>query len=309
MPAVAPAGPSAGPEPERGRGWEFIALAALGDNRLRCYLIGLLRVLLYPLGFAVAVGLGIGVWNGVTAVLTHKPLQGIPPIGTMVLQLGSIAMVGAAVIRTTVRTHRRPWRSLIAPDLRLDWRRLAIAVGVEAMLLLGQLALAHALTGQPWGSLSAAQLPVIAVVVLLVPLQAASEEIVFRGYLTQALGLVIPSRCLIAVAVAVLFGGLHLNTYGPLSPPYFMLVSLIYSLVSLRDGRLELTIGAHIAMNVSGIVVANAIPGAVGGAPDGAYAAVVLTWVTLPILAVHGGLFYGLTRLLVRLFCEPRRAA
>lgn len=310
--ALAAAGLRPGAQPRRGHGWEFIDLAALGDNRARCYLIGLLRLVLYPFGFAVVAGLGIGVAIGVTAGLTHKPPPGVGQTVGLLFALALVIAAGGAVLRTVVRTHRRPWMSLVAPDLRLDWRRLAIGGGVEAALMLGQLSLAHALTGQPWGSISAAQLPLLALIFVLVPFQAASEEILFRGYLTQAFGRIFVSRPLIAVAVAVLFGLVHLNSYGPVSVPYFILLSLVYSLVSLRDGRLELTIGAHAAMNLSALVVANAMLAGGGGDHAGSGAAlpaVALTWAALAILAIRGGLFYGLSRLLVRLFCERGRAA
>src|SRR5438876_2019656 len=70
----------AGLQRERGHGWEFIDLAALGNNNARSYVIGLLRIVLYPIGFVVAVGLGIGIAIAVAAALTHKPPQGIGPI-------------------------------------------------------------------------------------------------------------------------------------------------------------------------------------------------------------------------------------
>jgi len=41
----------------------------------------------------------------------------------------------------------------------------------------------------------------------------------------------------------------HGFSHGILALPYFMLMSLGFSILSLRDGRLELAIGAHIAHN------------------------------------------------------------
>jgi hypothetical protein len=98
---------------------------------------------------------------------------------------------------------------------------------------------------------------------------------------------------------------LHLNTYGPVTLPYFAVVSLLYSLVSLRDGRLELAIGGHMAMNLFAVWLANAM----SGEPGTPHAAVTLTWAMMAILLVHGALFYGITRLLVRRFCSRRPAA
>ena len=74
---------------------------------------------------------------------------------------------------------------------------------------------------------------------LPIPPQAASEGLLFRGYLTQALGRIIRSRVLIAATVGLVFSLLHFNAHGPLTVPYFFVLSLIFSLVSLRDERLR----------------------------------------------------------------------
>ena len=292
----------------RGFGWDFIDLAALGDNRLRCYLIGLLRVLLYPLAFAVIAGVVIGIAVAIPAAVAHQPFPGIGPIAGLILQFGSIAMVGAAVLRTVARTHKRPWLSVVAPDLRLDWRRLAIGVGVELVLKLLLVLFATAagqVPGLQFATMTADQLALLGVALFLVPLQAASEEILFRGYLTQALGRILSSRCLIVAVIALLFGLLHVNNYGPVTLPYFLVISLLYSLVSLRDGRLELAIGGHAAMNLFAVWLANSMSGGSGTA----HAAVTLTWAMLAILLVHAARFYALTRVLVRRFCGRRPAA
>src|SRR5712691_12046176 len=231
--------------PRRSSGWQFIDLAELGRNAGRSYVAALLRITLYPLAAAILLGLAV-VLN---TVVNHPPPGSLDPIVGIVAQYGLIVVAGLAVLRSIERSHRRPWRSLVAPDLSLDWRRLAIGGGVQFAVLGGELALVHALTGWPWRFSISVGLPLIVLAVLLIPMQAASEEILFRGYLTQALGRIVRSRVLIAVTVALVFGLAHLSAYGPLTVPYFFVVSLIFSLVSLRDERLELAIGGHWAMN------------------------------------------------------------
>ena len=285
------------------RGWEFIELAALGNNRMRSYLIALLRILLYPVGLGVVIGVVVGVQNG----LAHRSFSGVGPIGGVILQFGTVVMIGVAVLRTVARTHRRPFLSLVAPDLRLDWGRLGIGLGVELALKLVLLLLILALTGKHYGPVSAGELTMIGVALLLIPFQAASEEILFRGYLTQALGRFLPSRCVIAAIIGLLFGLLHLNTYGPLTLPYFFVLSLLYSLVSLRDGRLELVIGAHTGMNLFAIAIAHATSMGAGTGAAAGHAVVFKDWRVVAALLIHGALFYGLTRRLVRFFYDRPR--
>ena len=279
-------------------GWVFIDLAALGVNTWRSYAVAAAIIILSPLAVAVLIGLVAGVG----AAVRHNPPGAMTPIGVAIEQYVPIIVAGAAVLHCTARIHRRPWQSLIAPDLHLDWRRLAIGGGVELAILGAQLGLVHALVGWPWGFSAMAALPVLLLGLLLVPLQAASEELLFRGYLTQALGRLGRSR--IAIAVGLAFGALHLNAYGPLTVPYFVVVSLIFSLVTLRDERLELAIGGHAAMNLFAFTTASTIsvePGLIGAGQSG----VPFNWAAIVVLVINGALFYGLTRLLVRLFCRP----
>ena len=126
-----------------------------------------------------------------------------------------------------------------------------------------------------------------------------------RGYLTQALGRIVRSRVLISVLVALIFGLLHLSVHGPLTLPYFVVVSLIFSLVSLRDERLELVIGGHAAMNLFAFVAANSglVGASVGGIGQGV---VAFNGAAIVVVMVNGALFYAITRILVLLFCERR---
>jgi membrane protease YdiL (CAAX protease family) len=284
----------------RGRGWRFIDLAELGTNTVGSYGATLLRIVLYPLAAAGLLGLAVAIG----ALVTHRPPGAMDPIVGILAQYGLIVVAGAAILRSVVHGHRRPWRSLVAADLRLDWRRLAIGGGVQLVILMGQLALVHALTGWPWRFSLSAGLPLFVLAGLLIPLQSASEEILFRGYLTQALGRLVRSRVLIAASVGLVFGVLHLNAHGPLTVPYFLVLSLIFSLVSLRDERLELTIGGHAAMNLFALVAANSglVGAAIGGSEQGA---MPFNWAAIVVLIVNGAIFYGLTRLLVRVFCKP----
>jgi len=289
------------PEQRRLRpyGWQFIGLAGLGVNTAGSYAAAAAIIIVAPLLTAVLLGLAVGI----SAAVKHDPPGTINPVMAAVEQYVPIILAGAAVLYSVARIHRRPWQSLVAPNLRIDRRRLAIGFGVELAILAGQLAILRVAFGWTWAFSLRPVLPLIAAGLLLVPLQAASEEILFRAYLTQALGRIVRSRIAIALAVALVFGLLHLNAYGPLTVPYFFVVSLIFSLVSLRDDRLELAIGGHSAMNLVAFTLAASVPvepGQIG---------IVETTVTfngaaIAILILNGALFYGLTRLFVGLLCD-----
>src|ERR1700730_2300954 len=159
------------------RGRQFIDLAGLGRNTGRSYAAALLRIILYPLAAAVLLGLAVVL----ITVVKHPPPGSMDPVVGIFAQYGLIVVAGLAVLRSVKCSHRRPWRSLVAPDLSLDWRRLAIGGGGQFALLAGELALVHVLAEWPWRfSIPAGLLPFV-LALLLIPLQSASEEILFRG--------------------------------------------------------------------------------------------------------------------------------
>jgi uncharacterized protein len=178
----------------------------------------------------------------------------------------------------------------VSATLTLDWRRLGIGAGVAFVFSTIEVALGHYLYDWPW--LPRANWSLVLVVLLLTPAQAASEELVFRGYLTQALGRVLKSRTLIVVIVGVLFGLIHLNQYGPLTFPYMFCSSVMFSLVSLRDNRLELAIGAHTANNwVSFSMEEPAMTDS---------STIEVTWFLLFVSIISAMLFYAVALKIVR---------
>jgi len=204
--------------------------------------------LISPRWWHCVLALAFSVLVGASAAVVFHGLPSPPPIVLVMGTFGSVIAMGTAVVQSVTRTHRRPWLSLVSPRLTLDWRQLAIGGGVQATLTILTsvfLLLMHFVTGQPWRLDTAlpVMLPVIAVALLMIPLQAASEEILFRGYLTQALGRIFGSWFKIVVAVGMTFAVLHVNAYGPLTMPYMFALSVIFSLVTLRNERIELTIG------------------------------------------------------------------
>jgi membrane protease YdiL (CAAX protease family) len=265
-----------------GRG--FIGLTALGTNSRKSYAIGLLRIVFYYIGYSAL---------GIAWVLIQYGRH-IPPFAMVILGFGAVIASGAAVIQTVARTHKRPWQSVLSSSLAIDWRRVAIGIGVQAVLVLAILLLAHltGLIGDFWRLPKAEHWLATVLALLLVPLQAASEELVFRGYLTQALGRICRNRVIIVAVVGLLFALVHFNVYGPLTTPYMFGISVLFSLVTLRDGGLELAIGAHIAQNWLSIGEIDAM---------NSHAALVqITWPYLIVLVVQGALFYGATQALVR---------
>jgi len=105
--------------------------------------------------------------------------------------------------------------------------------------------------------------PFLLLVLLLTPLQAATEELVFRGYVMQGLGQLTRRPAAIAVLSSLVFTAPHLLNpevlrHGVLlmAANYFA-IGMLLATVALRDGRLEHAIGIHVVNNVFLALVAN----------------------------------------------------
>ena len=92
--------------------------------------------------------------------------------------------------------------------------------------------------------------------VFILPIQTTFEELVFRGYLLQGLGLVFKNRWAPLLATCFLFGLIHafnpeIEKYGFITmEAYYISAALILGIMTIMDNSLELAIGVHAATNI-----------------------------------------------------------
>ena len=248
----------------------FLDAARLGRNNWWRYLLGLVFITFatifvggVPLGAAVIYLVLDG--NPATDVnLTTGALIGVNPALSLALTLTPFVFGLFALLFTARVIHGRPPASLVAPGRAIRWGRLALGF-VAWMVLAAVITVAEELLFPGRYSLTldlAHLLPFAVVAVLLFPLQSSAEELFFRGYLLQGLGLVTHNRWLLAVVTGLIFAGLHIE--NPEVGTEFWLVMGFYfvfgaalALITLRDNGLELALGIHAANNLFTALVAN----------------------------------------------------
>jgi membrane protease YdiL (CAAX protease family) len=145
------------------------------------------------------------------------------------------------------------WLSSVGPRLR--WRFLLACVGVAVVALFATLVVSAVLPGQSddvsthANAFTSTTRDYLLVLLFLTPFQAAGEEYLFRGYLTQAFG-GISHRAWVAVVVpAFLFGLAH--GLGQ-SPPVFFdrfAFGLVAGTLVVLTGGLEAGIAMHVLNN------------------------------------------------------------
>lgn len=91
---------------------------------------------------------------------------------------------------------------------------------------------------------------------MLIPFQAAFEEVLFRGYLMQGFSHIIRNRLFPIISTSVLFALLHslnpeVRDFGFLTMmPQYLVFGLIFGLVTILDDGIEAAMGAHAANNI-----------------------------------------------------------
>ena len=172
-------------------------------------------------------------------------------------------IIAAAIPLTFLVTwwlHRlKPrWVSSVAPRLR--WGYLFVCLGLSVVALLASLGVAMLLPVQT-GDMPASTVndftsqtrDFILVILLLTPLQAAGEEYLFRGYLTQAFGSLVwarqASQALAVLGPALIFALFHgLSQDWPVFFDRFAFGLVAGALVVLTGG-LEAGIAMHVLNN------------------------------------------------------------
>jgi uncharacterized protein len=154
--------------------------------------------------------------------------------------------------------HQRRFRSLISADRTFNWQRLWYGFSVWFVLLNLSTAISIMLEPQNFRfSFDPSQwIPLLIAALILTPIQTATEELFFRGYLLQGLGLLTRQPFLLIMGSSFLFTVPHLG--NPEIDRGVVWLTLIYfaigaflALITLKDDRLELAIGVHAANNLS----------------------------------------------------------
>lgn len=231
------------------------------------YLLGLLVILMAWLivGSIVSGLLAAALTGSVEAV-------GASDWQRLIIDLLPFSLLAIGVLLAVRLVLGRSARTVVTGRPRVSIRRILAGAGVyvglmavtstvDALLHPG----AYALT---WGP--ARFFPVAVVVLLLIPVQASAEELLFRGYIVQWTSLAtdrpgrrmapIPRLCVLASVSGLVFALPHLaNPEARGAELYAWLVWFIlgagWAWVSVLDGRIELAIGAHIANNVFAVLI------------------------------------------------------
>ncbi|MEQ4303193.1 CPBP family glutamic-type intramembrane protease [Plantactinospora sp. B6F1] len=214
---------------------------------------------------------GIGTAAALLAGRPDGP-DGLPTLGTvgdLALLLATIAAALPFVLLAARWVQARPAGTVSSVLGRLRWRWLGwcalVAVPAVLLLLGGGIGLLSLTGGTDDGRAVdsgwpgwAGFLGALVVLLLLVPLQAAAEEYVFRGWLLQAVGAFLRTPWPAIALQAVLFALAHGwgTGWGFVD---LTIVGGVLGWLTIRTGGLEAAIALHVVTNLASFIGAAAV--------------------------------------------------
>lgn len=225
-------------------------------------------------------------------------------LGDMAQSLLAIALTIPLVMLALRWVERRPAGTVLSVGgrLRWKWQLTCFAVGLPAgALLLGiTLLLPLGETGGGAGESSEWAgwdffLPALVMLVLLVPVQAAAEEVVFRGWLTQVVGSLTRHPWVPVAVQAPLFAAAHGwgTSSGFVTLAYF---GVIAGWLTYRTGGLEAAIGLHAATNLLSLLFGAAVKDGLVGDETAANAPLSLAALDMGLTTVYALVVLWLAR-------------
>lgn len=153
--------------------------------------------------------------------------------------------------------HHRSITSLVTSRDKIDWSRTIFGFGFWFLLSVFFLALDYAIFPDHYvNNFDLEPFAVLVVVaVLFIPLQTSFEELMFRGYLMQGLGIWFKNAAVPLLFTSIVFGLMHsfnpeVEKLGHTILIYYIGTGFLFGIITLMDEGTELALGMHAANNI-----------------------------------------------------------
>jgi membrane protease YdiL (CAAX protease family) len=170
----------------------------------------------------------------------------------------------AALYVGITRFHKRNFLSVLTSAPHFRWKRFFTAFSLWWVVMLVFVLFEFFMGNELKLNLDINKLiPLVIISFLLIPIQTTAEEVLFRGYLAQALYRKIGSYLHVIITTSSFFALMHAFNpevatlgYGILS--YYFLTGVFLAVMTIMDDGMELSMGYHAANNVfTAIMITN----------------------------------------------------
>jgi hypothetical protein len=250
---------------------KFLDLAQTGKNQWWRYLLGILFILISwqvigAIPFIILTALLQNKQSPGTQVnLQNFQFEGVDKLlSYLALNFSFVCFIISLYI--TVRyIHQRSFITIITPKNKVNWPRIIQGIGVWVFLVaLFSIIDYYFLNNGNYELTFDLEkfLIFLPMALVLSSIQSSVEELFFRGYLMQGIGLKTRNPTLSILLTSLLFMLFHL-----LNPEvksgflllvfYYFLLAVFFAFITVKDNSLELAIGIHIGNNLFNALFAN----------------------------------------------------
>ncbi|MCD6543287.1 MAG: CPBP family intramembrane metalloprotease, partial [Flavobacteriaceae bacterium] len=153
--------------------------------------------------------------------------------------------------------HVRKIKTLITSRNNIDWKRVIYGFSLWFLISTTMIAIDYFINSDHyiWNFNLVPFVILLFVSFLFMPFQTSFEELLFRGYFMQGLGITFKSAAIPLVVTSVIFGLLHgfnpeFDKLGPMVMIYYIGTGLLFGITTLMDDGTELSLGMHAANNI-----------------------------------------------------------
>ena len=162
-----------------------------------------------------------------------------------------------ALLFSVKQIHLRSITSLITSREHIDWNRVFFGFGFWFLLSVMFLAIDYWMAPEHFVyNFKPVPFAILVVVAFVfIPLQTSFEELLFRGYLMQGIGILFRSAAVPFLFTSIGFGLMHafnpeIEKLGYIILIYYIGTGFLFGIVTLMDEGSELALGLHAANNI-----------------------------------------------------------
>ena len=155
------------------------------------------------------------------------------------------------------KIHLRSDKTLVTSRDKIDWKRVLYAFTLWFGISLIVLAFDYSMNSENyiWNFKPVPFLILVLISFLFLPFQTSFEELLFRGYFMQGLGVWFKNAAVPLMVTSITFGLMHglnpeVEKLGSIVMIYYIGTGFLFGIITLMDEGTELALGLHAANNV-----------------------------------------------------------
>jgi len=158
--------------------------------------------------------------------------------------------------------HLRSFTSVVTSRKKVDWNRFFYGFVTWFLMTVFFLFIGYLLAPEEfvWNFKPVPFFLLLTICIILIPIQTSLEELLFRGYLMQGIGILTKTRWVPLIVTSTLFGLMHILNpevsklgYGIMG--FYIGTGFLFGIITLLDEGAELALGIHAANNIAAAVL------------------------------------------------------